>query len=233
MVFIALEPICDEIFDALTKVISYFGFTIGDHTASEIQCGSLASSHDSPACVGMRRWFAGQPKVCAVGFSLKLTMPHCTHNITGWKVLDLKRCLRTVIAQASSSLKGVHLPLEDVYRIVGRLIWIRCNSLVYIPNLGPLSYAQVTMVAQDLDSWIITRDSVIYHCLRRTLNFIRDDWPLVMPEIISLHNTFVIYCDQVCDFALNQCENNRPHGCDHHTSAGCNPLQMCWLVTDY
>ena len=186
MVWIAFDETCNVIFQNLTKVISYFGMTIGDYSKSTITCQSLTNIHQKVR-------YAGATVISAIGFALDLTLPRPTFNISGWKRSDLIACLEVLVCIGVG--KSTVLSLENAYRIVGRIIWVRVNSFAYVPNVGPLAFAQIVMAASNDRAWEISHGSAIWHSCRKLLKFVRQDWPLVMPEIILPKHKVAIYCD--------------------------------------
>ena len=83
MLWIAIETGCNEIFQKLTRTISYFGMTIGDNTGRILDVPRLVDDNGPPQRV------TGNKELTGIGFRLFLTLPDVLFNISGWKRDDL------------------------------------------------------------------------------------------------------------------------------------------------
>ena len=184
MLWVAVDDMCNDIFQALTRTISYFGFTIGDHSAATIVCDPMIKPE-------LQRYAANRVWD-AIGFRVFLTLPDVTFNLCCWKYNDLMDSLQKVVdicptcsgkANRGQTSHG-SITLQTVYKIVGRFTWVRVNSHTYIPTMGALCHALKQMVNNKTNTWTVKHKSMIWYECRGLLRFLHDKWLLVTPELI-------------------------------------------------
>ena len=185
MLWVAIGDTCNDIYQKLIRTISYFGLTIGDNTGKIVDLPHLRED-----CGPLQRT-AGDSELSGIGFQLALTLPEVTFGISGWKKQDLLVQLRSIVTCKSK----FQLPLETLYVVVGRLMWVRCNSYLYMPHFGVLQSALVKMLATRSKCWTFMRDSQIWRECVTMLNFLEQKWILVMPSIVRPWRKFAVYTD--------------------------------------
>ncbi len=185
MLWIAIETGCNEIFQKLTRTISYFGMTIGDNTGRILDVPRLVDDNGPPQRV------TGNKELTGIGFRLFLTLPDVLFNISGWKRDDLLGQLRT-IARCTSKFQ---LRLEVLYIIVGRLLWVRTNSYLYMPHFGVLHSTLIKMLATRSKHWTIAKHGQVWLECVVMLDFFEKQWTLVMPSIVRPWRKFAAYTD--------------------------------------
>ena len=196
MLLVTIEESGQDLFDIICQVITYFGCTIGDNSAKVVTCGSLrVPCYDDPwAMLAGTRRVIDSCDVDGLGFSLTLSLPKSQFSICGWKVKDLIRSVRTIL-RLSKSYAGASVSLETMYAIVGRMIWVRCNSYVYLPHIGVLHKAQCAMVDGNISAWKVHHEDAFCRTCVFIFRFLSKPWPFVHPETILLEQKECCYTD--------------------------------------
>ena len=200
MLWIAIDTDCNEIFQKLTRTISYFGLTIGDNTGQIVEVPRLVDDDGPP------QRLAGDEELSGIGFQLFLTLPNVLFGISGWKRGDLLDQLRSIV---KCTVK-FQLTLEMLYVIVGRLMWVRTNSYLYMPHFGVLHSTLVKMLATRSRCWTIARHGQVWLECVVMLNFFEKRWTLVMPSIVRPWRKFAAYTDATGRMLLS-CRIMGPH----------------------
>ena len=198
IILVGLGDETNMMFWAMARLLAYFGFTVGDHSP-------MPEVDPSGDVIPLENRNAAAPRFDALGFEFILTLPRPRFSICGWKKNDLYKTIDKLVRIRRGGTATLDLP--SCYKTVGRLLWLRYNCWLYVPNLGPLSYCELDLVRRKRRSWKISHGDRLWHCLREILAFLKEPWLIIAPALIRIDRRTAVYTERTvrsnaCSFRL-------------------------------